>query len=96
MSREEIFRPLHEVQPEVHHRGVRSLAVFGSVALGNFSPNSDLDVLVEFDRPVGLFDFMRLKFYLEQVVGCRVDLVTEEALRPTLRDRILGEAIYVR
>jgi len=96
MSREEIFRSLHEVRLELQRRGVRSLAVFGSVALGNSSPESDLDVLVEFDRPVGLFDFMRLKFYLEQVVGCQVDLVTAEALRPALRDRILGEAIYVR
>lgn len=96
MSREEILRSLHEVRLELQRRGVRSLAVFGSVALGNSSPESDLDVLVEFDRPVGLFDFMRLKFYLEQVVGCQVDLVTAEALRPALRDRILGEAIYVR
>jgi len=96
MSREEILRSLHEVRLELQRRGVRSLAVFGSVALGNSSPESDLDVLVEFDRPVGLFDFMRLKFYLEQVVGCKVDLVTAEALRPALRDRILGEAIYVR
>ncbi len=96
MSREEIFKCLHEAQPELRRRGVRSLAVFGSVALGNASPESDLDVLVEFDRPVGLFDFMRLKFYLEQATGRRVDLVTAEALRPALRDRILREAIYIQ
>jgi hypothetical protein len=96
MSRDEIFKCLHEAQPELRRRGVSSLAVFGSVALGDFSPESDLDVLVEFDRPVGLFDFMRLKFYLEQATGCRVDLVTTEALRPAFRERILGEAVYVR
>lgn len=96
MNREEIFRRLRERQVELRQRGVRSLAVFGSVARGDFSPQSDLDILVEFERPVGLFEFMRLKFYLEQSTDCRVDLVTADALRPALRDRILGEAVYVR
>lgn len=74
---------------------MKSLAVFGSVARGENTSESDLDVLVEFDRPVGLFEFIRLKYYLESLVNCRVDLVTTDALRPVMRETILREAIYI-
>jgi uncharacterized protein len=52
-------------------------------------------VLVEFDRPVGLFEFIRLKYFLEKLTGCSVDLVTPDAIRPTMRANILSEAVYV-
>jgi predicted nucleotidyltransferase len=51
-------------------------------------------LLVEFERPVGLFTFIRLKLYLENLLGRRVDLVTPAALRPELRQQILQEAIH--
>ena len=54
---------------------------------------SDVDVLVEFDRPIGLFAFIDLRDYLGQLLGRRVDLVTVEALKPQLRERILAEAV---
>jgi len=95
MDRESIFTNLHEVQAELREQGVRSLAVFGSVARDDFSNGSDLDLLVEFDRPIGLFEFIRLKLFLERKTGCQVDLVTSDALRPGMRERILGEAVYV-
>ena len=91
-----MFAILRERRPELHSQGVRSLAVFGSLARGDFFPESDLDILVEFEREVGLFEFIRLNLNLEQWTGCRVDLVTADALRPALRQRILDEAIYVR
>lgn len=95
IDRDTIFSTLRDARSELDNRGVQSLAVFGSVARGTFSEGSDLDVLVEFNRPVGLFEFLRLKFYLEQVLGCRVDLVTPDALRAELREQILEEAIDV-
>lgn len=95
IDRDTIFSTLRDARSELENRGVQSLAVFGSVARGTFSEGSDLDVLVEFNRPVGLFEFLRLKFYLEQVLGCRVDLVTPDALRAELREQILEEAIDV-
>jgi predicted nucleotidyltransferase len=52
-------------------------------------------VLDEFDHPIGLFEFIRLKYYLEGITSCRVDLVTPDAIRPSMRENILGEAIYV-
>ena len=80
---------------DLQQRGVRSLAVFGSLARGSATPTSDMDVLVEFDRPVGLFEFIRLKFYLEELTGFPVDLVTPDALHPALREGILNEAVHV-
>jgi predicted nucleotidyltransferase len=82
-------------QAELHQRGVKSLAVFGSLARGEATPASDMDVLVEFDRPVGLFEFIRLKLYLEELTGRQVDLVTPDALRPAMRADILREAVHV-
>jgi uncharacterized protein len=82
-------------QADLHQRGVKSLAVFGSLARGEATPASDIDVLVEFDRPVGLFEFIRLKLYLEELTGRHVDLVTPDALRPAMRAEILNEAVHV-
>jgi predicted nucleotidyltransferase len=82
-------------QADLYQRGVKSLAVFGSLARGEATPASDIDVLVEFDRPVGLFEFIRLKLYLEELTGRRVDLVTPDALRPAMRAEILAEAVHV-
>ena len=76
--------------------GVKSLALFGSTARNEATSTSDVDILVEFDRSVGLFEFVRLKLLLEEMLNRKVDLVTPDAIHPALRDRILSEAIYVR
>ena len=94
MPRDEILSMLHEHRSEFDTLGVSSLALFGSVARGEAGPESDIDILVEFDRPVGLFEFVRLQMRLEALLGRRVDLVTRDALRHTMRDRILDEALY--
>jgi len=73
--------------------GVKSLALFGSAARDEAEPGSDLDLLVEFAEPVGLFRFLDLKARLEALLGCAVDLVTPGALKRQLRDRILREAV---
>ena len=96
MDRDAIFAALRKAEPEFKNRGIQSLAVFGSVARGNYSQDSDLDILVDFSRPIGLFDFLRIKFFLEQITHCRVDLVTPDALRPEMKDTILREAVHVR
>jgi predicted nucleotidyltransferase len=70
--------------------GIKSLGLFGSIARGDASPGSDVDILVEFDTPS--FDhYMDLKFYLEERLGRPVDLVLKGSLKPALRERILGE-----
>ncbi|MFO8072579.1 MAG: nucleotidyltransferase family protein [Polyangia bacterium] len=71
------------------------LAVFGSVARGSDREGSDIDILVEFDRAPGFDAFMDLKYYLEDLLGVPVDLVTRKALRPRIRKHVEREAIDV-
>ena len=75
--------------------GVKSLRLFGSVARDEAGPNSDVDLLVEFDRPTGYLGLVRLQLRLEELLGCRVDLGTPGALRPASREHIAKEAIRV-
>jgi predicted nucleotidyltransferase len=65
------------------------------VARDEAGPDSDVDLLVEFARPVGMFRFLAVKEYLEALLGCPVDLGTRDALKRQFRDAILRGAIYV-
>lgn len=93
MRRDEALRILREHKQELDAMGIRSLAIFGSVARDEAGPESDVDLLVEFAEPVGLFEFVRVKMHLEELLGRNVDLVMPDALKRQLRDRILGEAV---
>ena len=75
--------------------GVKSLALFGSVARDEATPASDVDLLVDFDRPVGLFGLFALQDYLETILGCPVDLGTPDSLKPRLREKVLAESVNV-
>jgi uncharacterized protein len=93
VERDTAFARLAELLPTARARfGVRELAVFGSVARGEASDASDLDVLVDFVGPATFDGFMGLKFFLEDTLGVKVDLVTRAALKPRLRARIEAEA----
>jgi predicted nucleotidyltransferase len=93
MNREEVLRALKEHNSELKNFDVHSLAIFGSVARGEDRKTSDVDILVEFNHPVGLFEFARLNIYLEKLLQRKVDLVTPDALRKEMRETILQEAI---
>jgi predicted nucleotidyltransferase len=93
VTREEAIRRLGSSKPELASLGVRSLDLFGSVARGDAGPSSDVDLLVDFDRPVGLFHFFRVQRRLEEILGCKVDLVMRDAVKRQLRDRIFAEAV---
>ncbi len=75
--------------------GVRHLSLFGSTVRDAAREGSDVDVLVEFDGPATSDRYFGLQFYLEDLFGCPVDLVTDKALRPELRPHIEKEAIRV-
>jgi predicted nucleotidyltransferase len=96
MRRAEALRILsqHRGHLEQHH-DVRFIALFGSVARDQASPESDIDLLVEFARPPGFDGYMRLKEHLESLLGQRVDLVMTGALKPSVRPEIEREAIRV-
>ena len=94
MKQDEVLRLLVLHKKELKTLDVQSLAVFGSVIHGEAGPDSDVDILVEFAKPVGFFAFFEVRERLEEILGCRVDLVTREALHPRLRDGILKEAVH--
>ncbi len=75
--------------------GTRHLSIFGSTARDEALKVSDIDILVDFDAKKGFFVFADLKFYLEDLLNCEVDLVSTRALHPALKKRILNEAKQV-
>jgi len=75
--------------------GVTALALFGSTARDAAQQNSDVDILVEFDGPATSKRYFGVQFYLEDLFGSHIDLVTTKALRPELRPYVEKEAIYV-
>jgi uncharacterized protein len=89
-----MLQQLREAVPEMREKfGVKRIGVFGSAARGEARPESDVDVLVEFDDPA--FDrYMELKFYLEDLFGRPCDLVLEESLKDSLRESVRAEVLY--
>ncbi|ABQ91815.1 nucleotidyltransferase family protein [Roseiflexus sp. RS-1] len=73
--------------------GARNVRVFGSVARGDADEQSDIDVLVQMEPGRSLLDLGGLQYDLEQLLGCRVDVVTEQGLKARLREEILSEAV---
>jgi predicted nucleotidyltransferase len=92
-TRDEILEDLASQRSLLERYGISAISLFGSVARGEATESSDVDLLVEFSRPIGLLQFVELKRALEEALGRRVDLVTPKALKPQFRDRILKEAI---
>ena len=95
MTCKEILQILASNREELTRLGTKSLAIFGSVARDEANPESDLDVLVEFDGPATFDRYMDLKFFLEKLLSCSVDLVTHKALKPRLQPQVEREAINV-
>jgi len=96
MNRAQTVQLLTEHKPYLCSQfGVTSLALFGSTARDTASDSSDVDVLVDFDGPASSKRYFGVQFYLEDLFGCPVDLVTEKALRAELRPFIEKEAVHV-
>jgi hypothetical protein len=94
MRRQDVLDKLAAHERELRELGVSSLSLFGSVARDEATAGSDVDLLVEFDRPVGLFHFIKVKQHLENTLGgAVVDLVMPGALIHELKEDILKEAI---
>lgn len=73
---------------------IKNVGLFGSIVRGDVNPDSDVDILVEFEKPIGL-DFVLLADELEEILGVKVDLVTPNAIKPTLFEYIKQDLIYV-
>jgi predicted nucleotidyltransferase len=95
MQRDEILTILRQHRAEIQGFGVKSLAIFGSVARDEAKSESDVDLLVEFEGKVTFDRYMDLKFYLEDRLAMKVDLVTQKMLRPQIRQTVEKEALRV-
>ncbi len=95
MRRDDALAVLRAHAGDLTRFGVQSLALFGSVARDEAGPDSDLDLLVEFDGMATFDGYMSLKLYLEDLLGSRVDLVMRKALRPRMAQSVEREAVRV-
>ncbi len=94
LSRKKIEKTIKQNKPLLQEKyKVKDIGIFGSYAKDQGTMESDIDILVTFSEPIGL-EFIELKEYLEFILGKKVDLVTEGALKPQLKDKILREVVY--
>jgi len=95
-SLEEIKQKIQQHRDDLKKQyGVREIGLFGSYVKSEQVENSDVDILVELEKPIGFFKFLELEEYLEKLLGLKVDLVTKKALKPTIGRYILNELVIV-
>lgn len=88
------IRILKQNLPEIREKySVSYLGVFGSYIRGEQTSDSDLDVLVEFDKTPGLLKYIELEYYLSDLLGVKVDLVTRSGLKPNVGKHVLNEVV---
>ena len=95
LSRAQIESKLQQIKPELMEKfHVSSIGYFGSFASENQTESSDLDLLVEFSKPIG-WNFFKLEQFLEISLGMRIDLVTKNALKERIKEPILKQVHYI-
>jgi predicted nucleotidyltransferase len=95
MTREDIIIKLGEIKPLLKEEYfVKNIGVFGSFSDDTSTEESDIDLLVEFDKPIG-WKFFSLEIYLEKIFGRKIDLVTRNGLKEQIRDQILNQVNYI-
>jgi predicted nucleotidyltransferase len=96
MTKDETIQRLRSCLPELKSRfGVVGLSLFGSASRDEMRPGSDVDVYVQFDPPADFDRYFDTKFRLEELLGCPVDLATDDMLKPRLWDYIERDLIHV-
>ncbi|HAF28746.1 MAG TPA: nucleotidyltransferase [Bacteroidales bacterium] len=95
LTKNEILEKLSELRPILHKEfSVKEIGLFGSYSEDEQKEDSDIDILVEFDKPVG-WKFFTLEKYLEDIFQRKVDLVTRKALKRQLKDRIINQTLFL-
>ena len=93
---EKIMKKLNENMPTLREKyRVKTLGIFGSYIRGEQKKKSDVDILVEFEKPLGLLEFVGLQLQLSELLGKKVDLVMKTALKPKIGKYILEEVQYI-
>lgn len=95
MTAQSVISLLRQHRVQLKHLGVKSLSIFGSVARSEEREDSDVDILVEFEGPVTFDTFMDTRFYLEDLLGRKVDLVLPQAIKPRMRPYVEKDLIQV-
>ena len=95
MKLDQALRLIRKNYQTLQRMGVESLAVFGSTARDEAVPGSDVDLLVTFSDTPTYDQYMDTKFFLEDLLGCKVDLVPKVGLKPLIRESVEQEAVYV-
>ena len=95
MTRRTVITRIRKHRAELTKLGVKSLSIFGSVARGEEMPDSDVDVLVEFKGRATFDKFMDTKFYLEEILERKVDLVTPQAIKPRMKPYFMQDLVHV-
>jgi uncharacterized protein len=95
MTRRTVISRIRKHRAELAGLGVKSLSIFGSVARGEDRPGSDVDILVEFKVRATFDRYMDTKFYLEELLDRKVDLVTPKAIKPRMKPYIMQDLIHV-
>jgi len=90
-----VIKILKKNSTEIERLGVKSLALFGSTARDEATATSDVDILVTFTHSPTFDQYIETKFYLEDLLGCKVDLVMQDGLKPLVRAEVEKEAVYV-
>ncbi|MCX5898562.1 MAG: nucleotidyltransferase family protein [Proteobacteria bacterium] len=95
-TRAEILNILKKEMPALNSTyHVSDCGIFGSYVREDAGESSDIDILVRFEKPIGFFKFIELEDYLSEKLGIKVDLVTEDALKPLIKPSIMESVIYV-
>ncbi|NCA85765.1 MAG: nucleotidyltransferase [Clostridia bacterium] len=95
ITKSEILSKLSDLKPALlRDYAVKEIGLFGSFSDDSFTDDSDIDLLVEFEKPIG-WKYFSLEIYLERVFGRKIDLVTKNALKEQVKERILNQVKYV-
>jgi len=95
ITKNDILTKLKDLKPFLYRNySVKEIGLFGSFSEDDFSEESDIDILVELEKPIG-WKFFSLELYLEQIFKRKIDLVTKNALKDQIKDNILNQVNYV-
>jgi len=95
-TKEEILKILKDEFPYLKEEyGVKKIGVFGSYSRAEQDIKSDVDILIQFEKPIGFFKFIAIEDYLSERLKAKVELVTEDALKPIIKPYVMEDVVYV-
>lgn len=95
-TKEDILRILKDESSFLKERyGICKIGLFGSYSRGEQDAESDIDLLVKFEKPIGFFKYVAVEEYLKEKLGAKVEMVMDDALKPVIRPYVMKEVVYV-